>query len=226
MAIQTARGTITKAYEELERNKVIESIQGRGSFVSLRQDIMEKERKGKAIALINELLNHLEQLNFSSREIRTLFHLLTVEREQCIRKIRVAAIECNPETLTIFRQQLCYLTHVELSEFLLNEIKEQPDPGNLFHETDLILTTSTHYDELQSILPGFNNKIIQAAVSPNQQTIIDLAAIKSDAIIGIICRSKQFLNIILRTLRSFRIDLRKVYSQFEDDLPEVTGFLD
>ncbi len=224
-SISMARGTVKKAYEELQRNKVVEVIQGRGTFVSKRQDVLAEGRKDRAIKLINNLLSELDQMNFSHREINTFIHILLMQRESSNKDVKVAAVDCNPEALEIFKKQLSYISHVKLFKFLLDDINNSNNAGKTFENYDLILTTSTHYSELHGILPALKEKIMQAAVSPGQQTVIDIATITNSADIGILCISKKFLNIIRNTLKSFQIDMKKVSYIFGNDRADIGPFI-
>ncbi len=219
--IGIARGTIKKAYEELERNKVIEVIQGSGSFVSKGQDVIEEGRKEKAIKQIDELLTSLEAMKFTYREIGTFISIRLMEREKGLKKVRVAAIDCNPEALSIFKKQLSYISNLELTRFLLSDIKAFVKSEDILQEFDVILTTSTHFEELSGLIPRLKDKIIQSAVSPSQQTIIDLATIPAEACICILCKSSQFLNIIHNHLKNFTIDLKNICHVFEKDLEDL-----
>jgi len=223
--LDIARGTIKKAYEELEQDKIIEVTQGRGSFISKGQDILQEGRKEKAIKLIEELLANLESLKFSYREIGNLIHLLMMEREKKLENFHIAAVDCNPEALSIFEKQLRYLSRVKIYKFLLDDIHTLQEPEKKFSEFSIILATSTHYSELIGLLPNLKDKIIQAAVSPSQQTIIDLSAIPSNANIGIICKSKKFLQIIKEKLESFQINPEKINHILEDNITDLNSFL-
>lgn len=224
-AIQISRGTITKAYEELERNNIIEVTQGSGSFVSKGQDIMDDARKEQAIRLIGKLLRQLEEFNFSYREIRTLMEIILMEREKQMGRVHIAAVDCNPEALAIFKKQLGYITNAEFSKFLLDDLKGLEKPEERLGNYDIILTTSTHYRELTGILPGLKEKIIQAAVSPSRQTIIDIATTTEHATIGIVSQSQQFRTIIQNTLKAFQIKKENISHAFENEDKKVKALL-
>jgi DNA-binding transcriptional regulator YhcF (GntR family) len=218
LQLDIARGTIKRAYEELERNKVIEVIQGSGSFVSRQQDIIEESRKEKAIKLIDQLLDELEAIKFTYREISTFINLRIREREEGLKRVRVAVVDCNPEALSIFMRQLSYIKNLELSRFLLDEVFSFKKSVDILKMFDIIITTSNYYQELCEEFPGLTDRIIQAAVSLNRQTIIDLATIPEDASICILCTSDKFLNIIREHLKGFNIDLDNTCHVFEKDM--------
>lgn len=209
-SMDVARGTIKKAYEELERSKVIEVLQGSGSFVSKKQDVLHKDRKQKAIELIDEMLENMEVLGFNYHEVNTLTKIRIMERNKGLGKIKIAGIDCNPEALSIFKNQLSYISNVEFTRFLLVDLENCSNPADLLGNFDVIITTSTHYEELQNLIPELQGKIVRAAVSPSQQTVIDIATIPAGASIGIVCSSKQFLDIIKSRLKSFDIKMKNV----------------
>lgn len=201
-----ARGTVNRAYEELTRSQILESIPGRGSFVSAKQDVAETGRKEKAVALIANLVDTLRELRFSYREIRTLVELGIMERERLFDELAIAVVDCNSEALAVFRRQLNVLSHMPVTLILLDDMAATADAEKRLSPFDLVLTSARHYTELLGMAPGQRDKIVQVALSPSQETIIALASIKSGRRLGIVCESRQFRDIILAKLRDFMID--------------------
>jgi DNA-binding transcriptional regulator YhcF (GntR family) len=201
--LNLSRGTIKKAYGELENNNVIEVVQGRGSFISRDQDILVQSRKDKAVQLINSTLSELENLNFSHREITTFFQLMLMNREQKINSFHIAAIDCNKEALTVFEKQLQYISGTQITKYLLDEVTGHDDPERLLSGFDIILTTSTHYNEVITLCPKVRERVLQAALTLGQQTIIELASIKPDSNVGIICITKRFRDIVRSRMDMF-----------------------
>ena len=227
--LKIARGTIKKAYETLARDQVIEVTQGRGSFVSSRQDILPSGRKERAVALIARMLQELEDLKFSSREIRTLVDLKIIEREERMDNFHVAAVDCNPESLAIFERQLGHFAQVKLTRFLLDDLKSDPAPESRLKHFEVVLTTSTHYSEIIGMLPTLKDRLIQVAVSPSQETIIEMAGLNSSHRMGIICESANFLRIVKNKLKSLEMlpsTLLHLYTRDELDIPAFLEDLD
>lgn len=213
--LDTARGTVAKAYTELVRSQVIEVVQGKGSFVSKRMEPLDESRKEKAVRMINDVFDQLTALNFSEHEIRIFLDLLLLEREEKHRQIKIATIDCNPEALHVFKRQLGYLKDVVIESFLLEDFVAHygyPDLERLVASYDLLVTTSTHY---QSLLEQFNHTVpslLQVAVAPSQQTILDLSKFQTDQDLGILCESEAFEKIILRTLSAFNISRNHIHT--------------
>ena len=191
-----ARGTITKAYEELVRSGILEVAQGRGSFVSSRQDVLPRGRKERAVELINALVNELDALRFSSREIKSIVDLVLLEREERTEHFHVAAVDCSPEALKIFCRQLGFLSRIHIHPMLIDELARAPDAEKRLAEFDLLLTTTTHHSEVLGLAQGLKDRIVQMALSPSAETIISLAGLKPSQTLGIVVESRQFLDII------------------------------
>ena len=225
LKIGVARGTVKKAYEKLSENKILEIVQGRGTFVSSEQDVLTEGRKDKAVRIIRNTLEELEKLKFRSREVKSLFQIMLMEHEQRRQSIYVAGIDCNPEALSIFDMQLRYISNVRLFRFLLDDLYNQQDIKQKLSEFDMILTTTTHYAEIIGLMPHLKDKVTQVAVSPSQQTIIELAQIPSSAKIGIITTSHNFLNIIKNKIKDFQIDPKNIKHLLESEPEKFAEFI-
>lgn len=221
----TARGTVKKAYENLASNNIVQVHHGRGTFVSSEQDVIPLNRKDQAIKLINKTLGKLEKLNFSAHEISTIFQLMLMERRRRLESFAIAALDCNPEALSIFEIQLKHIATVGIHKYLLDDLYSSTDIRGKLMQYDVILTTTTHYTELIGLIPEAKDRIIKAVVSPSQQTIIDLATIPANAQIGIICKSENFLNIISSKLKDFQVKQKNIVSIFEDNPEDLSKFV-
>ncbi|MDD8020693.1 MAG: GntR family transcriptional regulator [Acidobacteriota bacterium] len=227
--LNIARGTVKKAYEVMVRDGIIETTQGRGTFVSSRQDIIPSGRKERAQRIIYNLLDQLRGMNFSYQEIRTFLELAIIQREEKLENFNVAIIDCNPESLSIFERQLIFLKHVRVSRFLLDEIVADPAAEQRLEPFDLILTTSTHYSELLGKVPELKERLIQVAVSPSQETIIDMASLSPVQRLGVICESENFLARVVVRLKEMGLATGLVPCLFlrnENKLPEFLADLD
>jgi GntR family transcriptional regulator len=200
-----ARGTVKKAYEELNRGGLIEVTQGRGSFVTALPVPSSIDRKDRAGSLINGLIDELIRLKFSHQEIKAFFDLRLLEREEALRGLAVAAVDCNPEALEIYEKQIFLLPFVNMAKFLLDDILKDPALGRRLAQYDLILTTPTHVDDIKSRYPEIADRVLPVSVAPARDSIIRLARLTPSQRIGVICRSPRFYAIITRHLQEFGI---------------------
>ncbi len=62
--------TVSKAYQELERQKIIHTLRGRGTFISSNEDVpIDEERKVKALENLRNICIELGHLGFDKGKI-------------------------------------------------------------------------------------------------------------------------------------------------------------
>lgn len=223
--LNISRGTIQKAYEELGARGIIQILKGSGSFVTKVDGTENGDRKEAAVKLIDELLDKLSGFNYTRGEIREFIDMRMSHREKDDKAIRIAAIDCNPEALEIFKIQLSFMKNIHFKMFILEEILKYSQPNKVFEDYDIIITTLTHYDEISAILHSLREKLFKAAVSPASDTIINIATIPRDSKVGIISESAKFKEIMLRNLDSLNIEIEKVEHAFKSDISSIKRFL-
>lgn len=223
--LNTARGTVKKAYEELVRRRLIEAAPGRGSFVAPDRHGPAESRKDKALRLIDELIDELARLKFTAHDIRIFFDLRLLGREEDLQNLNVAAIDCNPETLAIIERQFQIIPHVNLVKVLIDDIFEDPSGADRLRSFDLVISTTTHYQEVLDHFPELRPKMVQVAVAPTRGSVIALARLAPSQKIGIVCESKRFLDIVLDHLKAFDIPSGAVAPLFWSELDRLDAFL-
>lgn len=214
-----AKGTIKRAYDELERDGFVEKVQGRGTFLCSRpQD--SASRKDQAMAAIDTMLDSLESMGFSPTEIGIFLDLKLRQRSEEERKIRMAVVECNTENLTRMSEQLRRIPHVELSTYLLSAVQEYP--YTLTEESDLVVTTATHADELEALLAD-RKRVIRVAIRLESGCMLSLLRLGRGEKIGILCSSLRFGQLLARTCRQYAESVSVCQPQtFQQD---VAGYL-
>jgi len=224
--LKTARGTVKKAYDELARRRLIEAAPGRGSFVAPERPVATGEsRKDKALRLIDELIDELSRLKFSAHDIRIFFDLRLLGREDDLQNVNVVAVDCNPEALGIFERQFQIIPRVNLAKILVDDLFDDPAGADRLRSFDLVLTTTTHYQEVLEHYPDLKPKILQVAVAPTRGSIISLARLTPSQKIGIACESQKFLGIVLDHLKAFDIPASSVAPLFWSELDRLDEFL-
>lgn len=223
--LNISRGTIQKAYEELESRGAIQIIKGSGSFVTKTREMQEGDRKEAAVKLIDELLHKLSGFNYTRSEIHEFIEMRMSYMGKDSRAVRIAVIDCNPEALEIFKIQLSLINNIHFKTFILEDILKFSHPVQVFEDYDIIITTLNHYDEISAILYKLKEKLFKAAVSPARDTIINIAFIPKDSKIAIISKSIKFKEIMLRNLETLNIETENIKHTFNTDKNSIKGFL-
>ncbi len=198
-----ARGTIKRAYDELEHEGLIEKVQGRGTFVCY-QPANFGSRKEQAMAAIDRLLDQLEDMGLSAPEIDIFINLKLRERAEEEAYIKVAVIECNPENLSQMSEQLSHITRVELHSFLLESIQQYP--YKVGEDFDLIVITATHAEYMESILPA-KRRLAQVALRPSARCLSHIIKLRSGRKVGIMGYSERFCQLLASTCRTYAEDV-------------------
>jgi hypothetical protein len=113
----------------------------------------------------------------------------------------VAVVDCNPESVRQVALQLSYFSGVELSEFLLDDIRRAT--GAILDDYPLIVTTQTHGYELQALLGERQEAIGKVVLSSSAETIMELSRLEAGPGVAIYCETPRFAQIIKNGLRMF-----------------------
>ncbi len=201
--LNIARGTVKRAYDELERTGLIEKVQGRGTFVKY-QPANSGSRKEQAMLLIDDMLNRLEDMGLSAAEVNIFLNLKLRERSEEEAHVKVAVVECNPENLSQMSKQLRYIDGVDLYSYTLESVKQYP--YKLGEDFDLIVTTSYHAEYLEGVVPG-NKRIARVALRPSARCLAHIIKLRKGVKIGIVGYSKRFAELIYNTCEMYAEDV-------------------
>ena len=198
-----ARGTVKRAYDELERMGIIEKVQGRGTFVCY-QPSNSGSRKEQAMAAINAMLDQLDDMGFSPAEINIFLNLKLRERAEQEAHVKIAVVECNPENLSQMSEQLRHINGVDLYPYLLDSIQQYP--YKLSEDFDLIVTTAGHADYLESVVP-LKKKVVRVALRLSADSLAPIIKLRPGKSLGIIGHSQRFAELLHRTGQAYTEDV-------------------
>ena len=201
--LQIARGTIKRAYDELEHRGLVEKTQGRGTFVKY-QPFDSASRKERAMAAIDQMFRQMEELGLSAAEINIFLNLRIRQREEAEAKIKIALVECNPEVLAQLAEQLHHLKQIELYSFLFDEVQKYP--YKLEENFDLLVTTANHapYLEQQMSQP---KKLARVALRLSPESLTELIRLRPEQQVGMLSYSKRFTKLQLDNCRIYAEDV-------------------
>jgi len=194
-----ARGTIKRAYDELELGGLVEKAQGRGTFVRY-QPANSNSRKEQAMAAIDDMLNHLEKMGFSPMEINIFLDLKLRQRAEQEAFVKVALVECNAECLSHMSEQLNHIGGVDLHAYHLESIEQYPYQLN--EDFDLVVTTSNHGDCLAKILPE-KVTLARTALRPSVHSLSGILKLQEGERLGIVGYSARFALLMYATCKSY-----------------------
>lgn len=223
--LDVARGTVKRAYKELSDNNIIEVIHGSGSYVYNDKEAPDFERRARAARLMEETYDKMTAMGLSHKEIGMLLHIALAKKAPPESFARVAVIDCNPESLSIIKNQLSYIPGIVVSSFFVDTIIMDDDADELMNDFDLVLTTVTHYDTVANSLTGNKEKLMAADVSLSRKTIVSICALPHECSLGILCQSNKFANLIMEQLEVFASHRKNVPVCFDTDTKAIRRFM-
>ena len=194
-----AVGTVKKAFEELADRKAVRTVQGSGSFAHW-PELPNASRKERAVEAIGALLDELEGLGFSPREISMYLELMLRERLERGARLRIALVDCNAESMAMFTDQLAELTDVDVFTCVLQEAAMSLIP----EECDLVVTTETHITELKKRMSIAEEKLLCLVAEVSGDSIASLARLPVEKKLGVAAHSRRFLELMLRDCGRYR----------------------
>ncbi len=220
-SLNIARGTVKRAYDELEHEGLVQKVQGRGTFVSY-QKIDTGSRKDQAMAAIDGVLQQLEDMGFTATEIGIFLDLRLRQRSEQEPLVKVAVVDCNPESLAQVSSQLRRLNHVDLYSYLLEDLQQYP---YLMEENvDLVVTAAHHADVLENILP-LGKKLVRVATRLSQGCLAQIIRLKQGRKVGILSGSTRFGQALYNTCQIYAPDVVLLPPQGLSQVAEVEAYL-
>lgn len=216
-----ARGTVKRAYDELERLGIVEKVQGRGTFICY-QPGNSGSRKEQAMAAIDEMLDRLEDMGFSPTEINIFLNLKLRERAEQEANVKIAVVECNPENLSQMSEQLRHINGVDLYPYLLDSIQQYP--YKLGEDFDLIVTTAAHADYLESVVP-LKKKVVRVALGLSTDSLAPVIKLRRGKSLGIIGHSHKFAQLLHHIGQAYTEDVMLHMPIFADSVEQVQQYL-
>jgi len=194
-----AKGTVKRAYDALEQLGLVEKVQGRGTFVRYRPEDSGSSKE-RAMAAIDAMFRSLEQMGFSSGEINIFLNLKLREREEQDVKVKIAILECNPETLSHMAEQMHTLPNVDLYTYLIESVEKYP--YTIEEDMDLVVTTATHAPFLESVLPE-KRRIARVALRLMPHSLARIVKLRQGTVVGVLGYSLRFGQLLYNTCQQY-----------------------
>lgn len=219
--LSLARGTIKRAYDELERMGAIQMTQGRGSYVCYQEDD-GNSRKMKAMHAIDRMLNELEHLGFSPMEVSIFLELKQRERAEMVHHHPLALVSDCEETLHQISRQLGHLTGVELYTYSVKAFAAVSERCN--DENWLVITDDFLYDVVCRMAGG-ENRVLRVAYEPTVETIRGLARIPAESRVGVVSADADFGASMMVSCRKI-VDRVRARIQYLGEPERTKAFLE
>ena len=203
--------TALRAYYELGKEGIVTGSVGKGTYISTSpQELNKENRKNLLMKTIEHSLEEALSLDFTIGEFETAVRDYIKERLQMMQKVKLSFIECNIEQLTYFTDHLELDPHIHRFPILMEDLRKQDD--EIMQEAvnnDIFVTSFYHLDEVYKYLGFLGKPIIGINLEPEVKTIIEIAKIPPESVVGIVTTSKKFISIIKEILDDLDLHFSK-----------------
>lgn len=198
--LQVSRNTISLAYFELEREGLVISRQGSGTYVAdLERRLQQIDRRQALMKAIDHVIKEAADNGYTLEEFTSLFSGCIRECQGHFKKVHLVFVECNHEQADYFAKEIELGSGVTVEPMLLDEIHLKRE--NLL-KADLIVTTFYHLDEVANFLPERKSDILGIAQDPQVDTIVKIARLSKSEKIGLISSSDIFATDVIRSIQN------------------------
>ncbi len=211
--------TVVRAYEGLRNEGIITGAVGRGTFINTTPQSLKKQNRD---VLLRRLIEHAVEealsLEYSIEEFSTAIDSYIREKTETMQKVRLAFIECNIEQVFHFTEHLELDPHIHRIPVLLKELTSEN--STVLHqvaESDIIVTSFYHLDEVRDLLAHLDKPIVGVSLEPEINTIIRIAKISEKSTVGLVTTSKAFHNIIREVLDELHFSFRRILETHTSD---------
>lgn len=189
-----AKGTVKRAYSELENMHYVKKVQGSGTYVLGNA---EYNPIAKGERLVHEAFS---KLSFVSVEnIYRMFYKELSEKLKDKIIVNMAWIDCSPEVLRVTKKQILKIPNLKVTQFLIDDIVE--NKKILDNSYDIIATTQSHYEELLELLANQSLRLEKLGLSVSDFTVAEIAKAPNDKKIAVLYESEHFLENIKDKLK-------------------------
>lgn len=175
--LKVSRNTVSTAYKELEKDGLLVSYQGKGTFVAEESMMaMSQDLKSKVTRFVDLGLEEAIQTGMEPIEFLKLVEERVKEKVDDMRTSNAVYIECNVEQAKFFAKQLEEGTGMHCVPLTIADLIEMNDDTRLtLYNSKVIVSTFNHVAEVLEYTDDFNIKVLGVAINPDLATVVKIA---------------------------------------------------
>jgi DNA-binding transcriptional regulator YhcF (GntR family) len=222
MSIQTGlnRNTISKAYQSLGNDGTVVSKQGVGVLVTRRPND-HRPADDHLATLVRALVQEAGRTGISSQSLIERVEE-EVARHSRVQQLRLGFIECSPADTEMMAQHLSGnleipVVPIDLFDFLACA-------ESYATRFDLLATTFFHLQEVATAAEPYGIEIVGLNHVPTHESILKLARISSDDVIGLICVNTRTADKVSNVIRMYTRS--RIVTSIVDDDTNLSAIVD
>lgn len=200
--LKVSRNTVSTAYKELEKDGVLKSYQGKGTFIAEEVSPWKDKSMAEKITKFIDLgLEEALESGLTPEEFVDMVEVRVKEKVDMMQKMKAVYVECNIEQSRVFAKQLNESINMNVTPLTINDLKRMDDHARETLETSqVIIATFNHVIEVARLTREFKKEVLGVAINADLGTIVRIARYPSATKFGVVCISEEFMFKIQRSL--------------------------
>lgn len=183
------RNTVIAAYKELEKEGLLVTKQGQGTYIPEKlPSLPDQESKEALLALAEETIEKTKKLGFNPEDLFTIIFNHTVLGIGTSNKtdLRALLVECNLPDLQYFQQTLEKELEIKIDICLLSELENRISEDNVV-KADFVVTSFIHIEDVKATLESLSKEVVAIMAAPHLHVYMRIAQLTPGSRVGIIC---------------------------------------
>ncbi|MFC1582125.1 GntR family transcriptional regulator [Planctomycetota bacterium] len=222
--LHVSRNTVSSAYRELEDDGLINTHVGKGTFVAGDGGLSRQDRQVLLGKAIGQAVEESLSLGFTLDEFQDSADGYVESKRRLLKGRSVAFIECNNAQLRYFAEHLKIDERIRIEPVLLQDLKD-PAVRRKVEQADLVVTSFYHYAEIHTQLVNRRDRIMGIGLRPEMRTLVEIARLQEDSVVGIMISSEEFYAEVYQTLIHSEIKFKDILRTTSKDPEEMKVFI-
>ena len=217
--LRISRNTVSAAYKELEKDGLLSSHQGKGTFVAEESvEILSGKFHDRILHFVDMGLEEAFATGMEAKDFLKLVEERVTEKVDMLRTARAIYIECNTEQARDFSRQIEAGTNLKCDPLTIQDLIEMSDETRLtLYNAKVIVSTFNHVPEIMEYVKDFNKTILGVAINPDLKTIVRIARYPKATRFAFVSISMEFMEKVRASLEGSGLDdLDVVYTNTQD----------
>ena len=221
------RNTVIVAYKELEKEGLLVSRRGQGTFVTdginhakAPSDMQE------LFELVRDALAKTKELGYDIGDLFTIIYNQTVLSIDDAQKptLHALLVECNTPDLNYYCELLKNELKICIDVCLLSELQDTLS-SNKVRNADFVITNFSHLEDAKAILEPLGKEVLGFMAAPHLQTFMRIARLDAGTKVGLVCATQNGAASMKRALENAGITHVSLLSCSADDKEKLRSFL-
>lgn len=186
------RNTVSKVYQTLGREGVLETIRGRGVRV-LRAEARSAEPQIRFQSEFQSLIREAYRHGIPRDWLLTTF-ASTARETYAELALRIGFVECSQHETNLLARDLSAHLAMHIDPVVLSDLED--DPAGVGRRFDVLATTFFHLQEVNAAAQGLSLEVVGMNHSPSHETVLQIARLRRGITIAVICQNERTLELV------------------------------